>query len=422
MEFGMTSMQTLLAGGLFLQAAAATVGSRRLAFVAAALPAGPRRRILLATILVVCGLATVAGMFVPFLVFFAACLALVCSLVILALSLRAHRHASAGLSLLLILLCIGVSVIQPLGLKVWALPKAADLPLAAAPARIVKTYDEGLWFEGIAAANDGTLYLSGNRNLDFSRADYFRHAQGEVIARRPDGTERIVFKTPVGSTAGVPAVAADGSIFLTSHSDSPGIWKISPGGQASKVAQLPHGAWPNGLDIGPDGLLYSPDSALGAVWRIDPRSGRSQKALSDPLLLARPYISLAPGANGLHFRGRDMYVTVSDKTTVLRYAMDEAGSFGIATVVAEGVPGDDFAIAPDGSLFITTHPYNTLVKVSPDGGRTIIAKEAQHIIGATDAAFGRTAQDQHTLYVVTDGGAFTGGPKTRGALVAIDPR
>lgn len=418
----MTSMQTLLACGLLLQAAAATVARKRLASIATMLPAKPLQRALLATVLLVCAMATIAGMFVPFLVFFAASLTLVCCLAVVAFALRRNRPTAITLPLVLILLCIGVTVMQPLGLKVLALPKAADLTFEAAPARVVKTYDEGLWFEGIVAANDGTLYLSGNRNLDFSRSDYFRHAQGEVIARRPDGTERIVFKTPVGSTSGVPVIAADGTLYLTSHGNSPAIWKISASGQASKLTELPPGAWPNGLDIGPDAMLYSPDSALGVVWRIDPLSGRGDKALSDPLLLARPYIALAPGANGLHFRGRDMYVTVSDRATVLRYSMDIAGQFSKAAVVAEGIPGDDFAIAPDGSLFITTHPYNTLVKVSPDGTRTIIGKEAQHIVGATDAAFGKTTQDQLILYVVTDGGAFTGGPKTRGELVAITPR
>jgi sugar lactone lactonase YvrE len=158
-------------------------------------------------------------------------------------------------------------------------------------------------------------------------------------------------------------------------------------------------------------MLYSPDSQLGVIWRIDPNSGRVEEAIRDPALLARPFISLAPGANGLHFRGRDMIVTVSYRTTVLSYAMDDKGHFGSAKIIASGIPGDDFAIGQDGSLFITTHPYNTIVRVFPGEERTIIGKAAQHIVGATDAVFGKTARDHTTLYVVTDGGAFTGGPK-----------
>jgi sugar lactone lactonase YvrE len=168
-------------------------------------------------------------------------------------------------------------------------------------------------------------------------------------------------------------------------------------------------------------MLYSADSQLGIIWRIDPKTGSLKEVMRDPALLARPFISLAPGANGLHFRGNDLLVTVSDRTTLLKFAMDEKGKLGKSSVIATGIPGDDFAIGQDGSLFVTTHPYNTIVKISPNGERMIIGKAEQHIVGATDAVFGKSPKDLNTLYVVTDGGAFTGGPNTRGELVALEP-
>lgn len=364
---------------------------------------------------------TLIGIAVPFIAFFSSCIAFASSL---PLAVRAARMKTAyfwPLPLVLAMASIVVAITQPLGLKVIALPKAADLPFKPSPTRVIKTYDEGLWFEGIAAGEDGTLYLSGNRGLDFSKADYYREAHGELIARKPDGNERIIFRTPKGLTSGVPVVTQDNSIYLTGHGDTSYIWHIDASGQALSLAQFPAGAWPNGLDIGPDGMLYSPDSSLGVIWRVDPKNGHVEVAIRDAALQARAYISLAPGANGLHFKGHDLLVTVSDRTTVLRYAMNAQGQFSPASVMASGIPGDDFAIGMDGSLFITTHPYNTVVRVSPDGGRTIVGKMEQHIVGATDAVFGKTEHDRNTLYVVTDGGAFTGGPKTRGELVALEP-
>lgn len=65
--------------------------------------------------------------------------------------------------------------------------------------------------------------------------------------------------------------------YLRSHGNSPAIRKISAGGQASKLTELPPGAWPNKLEIGPDGMLDSPDSAPGTAWRIDPHSGRGER-------------------------------------------------------------------------------------------------------------------------------------------------
>jgi len=68
-----------------------------------------------------------------------------------------------------------------------------------------------------------------------------------------------------------------------------------------------------------------------------------------------------------------------------------------------------------------SHPYNTIVRISPQGERTIIGKEDQHVVGATDAVFGKTNQDRNILYVVLDGSSFTGEPTTHGELIALVP-
>lgn len=367
------------------------------------------------------GVAMLTAALVPFLVFFAALMSILSTIALQWVGRATTSRTGWLLSAGIIAASLAAAGLQPLGLKVLLLPKADRLPVERAPAQVVKIYDEGVWFEGVAAGSDGTLYLAANRDLNFSDSKYYRNAEGEVIARTSDGMERILFRTPKGTTAGVIAVGDDGTLFMTSNGDEPGIWRIRNNGSADKMTSLPRGAWPNGLDFGPDGKLYSPDSNLARVWRIDPANGAATIALSDNRLAARRFISLAPGANGLHFSGRNMIVTVSDSTEVLSYAMDGSGRFGAATLLAKGIPGDDFAIGHDGSLFITTHPYNTLVRVEPSGRRTIIGEASQNIIGATDAVFGRSANDRNLLYVVTDGGAFTGGARTRGALIAVEP-
>jgi sugar lactone lactonase YvrE len=415
------AFQVLLCVALVAAAIAAITRARWLAPLADALPSTWMGRIALAVLFSIGAVAVLAGLVVPFAVFFASCIAFVSAIVLALRLVRSKSKPAWPVPALIAIASVTVAVAQPLGLKVLLLPKAEDLPVALSRSNVVKTYDEGLWFEGIAAGNDGTLYLAGNRGIEFSRSDYYHDAQGELIARQPNGKEQVLFKTPRGTTAGVIAVAGDGTLYMTSHGDVPCIWRIDAQGNAQQVTRFSNGAWPNGLDIGPDGMLYTPDSALGVIWRVDPNTGHADVAIRDTALSARPYIALAPGANGLHFKGRDMIVTVSDKTTVLKYPMDDKGSFGKAVVLSTGIPGDDFAIGRDGALFVTTHPYNTVVRVMPDGKRTIIGKSEQHIVGATDAVFGKGEKDRETLYVVTDGGAFTGGPKTRGELIALKP-
>ena len=414
-------IQSTLGVSFIVLAFAAVARIKILTFLTTLLPKTRRGRLLSSVLFLVTGVACFISTMIPFAVFFASCLALLAAAFLMRQTFYSKRRQLWSIPLLIAIGSIAAVIAQPLGLKVLALPKADDLPIVPVPTRVVKTYDEGLWFEGITASSDGTLYLAGNRNLNFARSDYYREAQGEVIMRSPDGIEHVLFKTPAGSTAGVLTVSATGTLYMTSHSEASVIWKIGADGQSKKLAQLPPGSWPNGIDLGPDNMLYSPDSALGIIWQINPDTGNAKPIIEDKLLLARPFIALAPGANGLHFKGRDMYVTVSDRTIILKYTLGSAGQFGTPTVVATGIPGDDFAIGRDGSLFVTTHPYNTIVRVAPDGIRTIIGNQDQRIIGATDAVFGNGADDRDTLYVVTDGGAFTGGPKTRGELIALRP-
>lgn len=421
----MTSLTLLLealVGAAFMVAALGTaMRLPRAAMLLRPLPLSRVARLLLAALTALPGIGMIVATTVPFIAFFVALLSVVVTGALAMASKLGDGRPAWVLSTMLVLASTGIAILQPLGLKVLSLPKADTLAYRPAPARVIKTYGEGVGFESVRAAPDGTLYLAANIGLDFSASEYYHAAHGEVIARRLDGDESVLFTTPIGATAGVIAVADDGTLYMTSNGRQPGIWRITPNGAATKIATLPTGAWPNGLDFGPDGMLYTPESSLAQVWRVDPKTGRAEVVLHDQRLAARSFIALAPGANGLHFAGRDMIVTVSDSTEVLKYALGEDGHFGAPKLVARGIPGDDFAIGKDGSLFVTTHPYNTLVRITADGHRTIIADSRQQIIGATDASFGRGADDRGTLYVATDGGAFTAGPKARGQLIAVQP-
>ncbi|MDA9555096.1 hypothetical protein N9R54_02560 [Pelobium sp.] len=416
-----TFFQLILCLALLIAASVITFRPQIFKSLEKIIPQSRLWQILQAIFLWIVLLINLAGVFVPFVAFFASCFAILASipLVIKATHLKDSKTWSIATALVLLPIIIGLG--KPLGLKVILLPKADELTKKLSTARVVKTYDEGFWFEGITAGDDGTLYLSGNRNLDFSRNDYYHDGHGELIERKPNGSESILFKTPKGCTSGVPLIASDKSIYLTSYGEKSGIWRIDSNKKSFQIVEFPEVSWPNGLDQGPDGMLYTSDSNLGVIWRINPKSGKIEEAKRESALLARPFIALAPGANGLHFIKNDLYVTVSDQTTLLKYSVDDKGNIGKSSIVTKGVPGDDFAISKDGSFFITTHPYNTVVEVSPNGKRFIIAGMEQQIIGPTDAAFGKTENDSNTLYVVTDGGAFTGGPKTRGQLIALEP-
>jgi hypothetical protein len=183
-----------------LAATIATFRPERLASLFSLFSKSGLRRIIQATVHWITLIAMLLGIAVPFVAFFASCIAFASSIPLVLRAVHLRILKMWLLPTLLVVASIVVAITQPLGLKVLALPKADVLPFVPVLSRVIKTYDEGLCFEGIATGEDGTLYLSGNRGLDFSRGDYYHDAQGELIERKSDGTELILFKTPRGLT------------------------------------------------------------------------------------------------------------------------------------------------------------------------------------------------------------------------------
>jgi hypothetical protein len=303
------------------------------------------------------------------------------------------------------------------------LPTPDELPYEPVEATVVKTYRPGLWFEGIANGPDDSLVLAGTAGLDYATGATAR-IRGELISRAADGSERTLFAPPAGSTAGVTAVGADGGLFMaaTGSAAGRGLWRVEPDGQGRLLAATPEGSWPNGVSLGPAGAqgpVYLADSALGIVWMIDPDTGGLDRARAGDELRARPG-ALAPGANGIQLFGDHLFVTNSDAATLLRYEVGDDGTLHDPTVVLSGVPADDFAFAPDGTVYLTTHIFDTVVRVEPDGRRAVIAAGAEHVTGATDCALGRDLDGNPVLHVVTDSGALVSGDTTAaGRLVAL---
>lgn len=388
----------------------------RAAFVRLRLPAW--LRLALGAVETVLGAALLISVVQPILAFPAAALVALISTGAVGIHLLRGRQGGWPVPATLLLAALGVAGLQPLGLRIMALPVAKSLPLAAAPEfKVLTAFPPGVWLESLVVAPDGAIFLTANQGLDLMTGDR-ANAMGKVVRRAPDGSLTTVLALPERSVAGALALDQAGALYLTSLGDVPGVWRIADG-QAARLADLPPDAWPNGLSIGPDGQLYVADSRLGRIWRVDPTSGAVSIAVEDDLLRPRPFVALAPGANGVGFRGDEMIVTVSDRAMVLGFRIAGDGSFALPVVLATGIPGDGLAIDAAGTLHVTTHPYDSVVRIAEDGTETLVATGEQGISGASDAAFGTGATDTGTLYVTTDGGAFGGKRDAAGLLVAL---
>jgi sugar lactone lactonase YvrE len=181
---------------------------------------------------------------------------------------------------------------------------------------------------------------------------------------------------------------------------------VKPGIGAELVAQLPPDAAPNGITLAPDGLLYVADTFAGRIWKVDPRRRTAAIWIDSPVLKARPFVGTYPGVNGVQTDGHAVFATISDTALLVRVPILQNGRAGRPTIVSNEIAGDDFAIDADGSLLVTTHPFNTVERVDPSGRRTLLAGPEQGVVGPVTAALGRERSGPRVLYVATDGGLY----------------
>lgn len=276
----------------------------------------------------------------------------------------------------------------------WMFVPPPSLPYEPRPAEPVATLGRMRFPESVAFAPDGTLYVSLG-------------PEGTIVARRADGALEPIAHLDVGPGGYVMCLAfdADGRLYtsaISSDAGVRGVWRIGRDRRPVRLAELPAGSAPNGIALDGRGHVLLADSFAGRIWRVPVDGGRAEAWLEHPWLAARPLVGRFPGANGLQRDGEPVVVAVSDRSLLLRIPIGSDGAAGAPRVLAGGLPADDFAVARDGTLYVTTHPFDSIVRVEPGGRQTVIAGPAQGIAGPISAAFGPDG----ALYVSTDGGLW----------------
>jgi sugar lactone lactonase YvrE len=247
---------------------------------------------------------------------------------------------------------------------------------------------------------------------------------GEIVVFTSDGKLRPFAKLPVGSGGLMMCLAFDATGILyasvnSSDASVRGVWAFEPDGHARRLSALPEGAFANGIALDGHGHIIVADSFMGVLWQIPVKGGDAKTWLRSDLLLPRPLVGQFPGANGLQRVADSVVVAVSDRSLLLQIPIEFDGSAGTPDILATTVPTDDFAVAPDGTLYLTTHPFNSVVRLSKNGQLSVVAGGMQHIFGPTSAAVGPDG----ALYVATDGGLYRPSPgvKPRARLVRLSP-
>ena len=159
------------------------------------------------------------------------------------------------------------------------------------------------------------------------------------------------------------------------------LYRIALDGAVQKLARLPEALFANGIAKAPDGQYLIAGSSRGKIYAFDPNSGDTRVWLDHPALAPGQVFPL--GVNGLRVQGDRVYFANTGRFTLGR--IDHATR--AVKLLHEGILVDDFAVAPDGTIYGATHAYNSVVAVTPDGARTIMADASSGATGSTSVRF-----------------------------------
>ena len=267
---------------------------------------------------------------------------------------------------------------------------AAGGPTVSNP-HIVAHFDlsAGQTPEDIAVEPDGTADISFSEAVEAARVTLAGSVS--VLGQLPRSGA-----CPQSSAAlslGI-ARASDGTIFLVDCDGTAdtGVWRISPGGSPVQIASLPANGFPNDMALdASQGQLYITDSVLATVWRVPTGGGAPVAWASDATLANTTFI----GANGIAVHDGAVWVSNTDKGTLLRIPIRDDGTAGPVQTVATGLGAiDNFTFVPGTNTVVAALIVANQVVAIQDGHTRVLLTGADGLSSPTSVAI----QNQ-TLYV-----------------------
>lgn len=271
-------------------------------------------------------------------------------------------------------------------------PTPSDLPSTGACGTERPTISGIRGTEGLVIGPDGTIYYSQS---------------GAVGRLTPGGSAEARWVTLQGASTvwglaldterqrlyvGSPATM---SIFVVDLAATP----------PTATRFLGSAGQPNGLTMGPDGILFYSDFGGGHVYRVTPEGMRTQVTMSR-----------IAGANGVAF-GPDgmLYVDSYQAGTLLRLTLTDGRESARQTVASGLGSPDGLAFDADGRIYVGDN-RGRLIRLDADGSNPEVL--GMGISAAANVEFGAGALPCTDIYVASGGTLFryTMGT-TRGASV-----
>ncbi|MFF5938357.1 SMP-30/gluconolactonase/LRE family protein [Streptomyces sp. NPDC012508] len=270
-------------------------------------------------------------------------------------------------------------------------PTSAGEPTVTDP-RVVAHFD----FAAGQAPENIALEPDGSANVTFAFAR-------QVARVAKNGDTRILATLPAVENPSTPVIgvaaalgitrAHDGTLYVTyaTGTSETGVWRVDPdGGAPVQIAQLPADGFPNALALDEKcRTLYVADSVHGTVWSV-PQEGGTPTAWATGTALQpiAPPAGAGVGANGLKFHNGAVWVSNTDRRTLLRIPVRADKSAGPIETRATGLAWiDDFDFTGKGDTVLAALIMtDDVALVRPDGTHTIVLTEQDGLSNPTSVA------------------------------------
>jgi sugar lactone lactonase YvrE len=258
--------------------------------------------------------------------------------------------------------------------------------------------------EGIAIDKAGNIYVSLGPPL------FVGGGFGEIWKISPDGTETTLAQFDGGPPAAGLAVDASANLYYaypSGEEDTQGVYRLTADGDTERLPGTEAIILANGLAFDNDGNLYVSDSILGAIWRIPP-GGSAELWLQHELLSGclpdDPF-----GANGVALWEGNLYAANTGKGLLVSIPILTDGSAGEPEKVA-GPDGcdaefndlygmDGIALDVDGNVYALLVLQNKLVKIDPtDGTFTTLLTDDDGLHNPASIVFGVGEGNQESIF------------------------
>jgi sugar lactone lactonase YvrE len=299
------------------------------------------------------------------------------------------------------------AALAALALLVTAVPITA----ARADSHVQVAYSWTELTEGITVDKVGNIFVSNS-------------PAGELWKIKPGAAGPEVFGTVEGIDAaggdlGLIGLAVDapgnvyGTVVSFTNPAANGVWKFDrKTGEATKALGSEDIVLANAIAFDKRGNMYVTDSAAGAVYRIPERGGSAELWLQDSTLEGTGIldVGIPIGANGIVYRQGALYVSNTEKGSIVEIPILRNGAAGVPSVVVEdgaifGIDG--IALDVHGDIYAAIIAQSAVRKISL--GSSISFETlgeggpGSPVLDTSSVAFGTGKGARSTLYAVNYG-------------------